>query len=392
MSLRPGTVGILPAGALGVAFFYHLTGGLARQEGRVYFVERRGSASARSLRECPELCISTLQGEKVQVPTQEMLMPDLVTCFKQGFLPEVLLACPNPDQLLDLVTTAVELVEELYAQGHLLAAPLPLPWIVLCSNGIYFQRLRQVLIEKLEESTLFGRLPDLWPELMPQIVGRLLRGVTVQTGLREGSGADTIYRPGPRSRTKLGGGDAQGRERCWQILTELGGWFEIEARVSPTRLEFDKGLVNMACNLLGQLWAIDEAGSFQLLTLNQILLPIHEQPMRELIYQVLQIGRALKVYDASDDVDTLYERVREVSLAHGEHVPSSLQWVGMMLHLGKLEPQITPTESWLVDPLIRYAMSAGLEEAELYFRNLKILLVEKLTRAIEATRSCDPVH
>ena len=49
--LRRGTVGILPAGALGVSFAYHLTERFTRLDGRVAFLERAGSASGRALRE-----------------------------------------------------------------------------------------------------------------------------------------------------------------------------------------------------------------------------------------------------------------------------------------------------------------------------------------------------
>ena len=56
----------------------------------------------------------------------------------------------------------VSLLESAWKRGELDA--LPLPVVVLASNGIYYQRLRQIYLEKLEESSLLGRLPDLWPD------------------------------------------------------------------------------------------------------------------------------------------------------------------------------------------------------------------------------------
>jgi len=47
------------------------------------------------------------------------------------------------------------------------------------------QRLLNIFVEWLEESALLGRLPDLWPDFMPRIVGRLLRGMTIQTGVSQ---------------------------------------------------------------------------------------------------------------------------------------------------------------------------------------------------------------
>ena len=53
----------------------------------------------------------------------------------------------------------------------------------------------------------------------------------------------------------------------------------------------------------------------------------------------------------------------------------------MNLRNGTLQPQITPTESWLIEPLIRYAKASGLEDAANYFQNLKDELIKKLSLA-----------
>ena len=129
-------------------------------------------------------------------PLAPILKPDLNRCQAAACLPEVLLICPNPDQLLPLLTPCVSLLERASETGTLDPAALPLPLLVLCSNGIYFQRIRQVFLEKLEESTLLGRLPDLWPDLMPSIVGRLLRGVSLH-GLGEAVSGQTNDPPLP---------------------------------------------------------------------------------------------------------------------------------------------------------------------------------------------------
>jgi len=43
-----------------------------------------------------------------------------------------------------------------------------------------------------------------------------------------------------------------------------------------------------------------------------------------------------------------------------------------------LDLNVPPTEAWLLDPLIRYARSAGLDEAVQYFEDLKERLLVKL--------------
>jgi ketopantoate reductase len=377
-------IGILPAGALGVSLFYHLTRELREVRGDVYFIARTGSTSAKLLTEQHTLRIAGNEGTR-EIDASELFKPDLLACARKEDLPEVLIVCPNPDQLLGVITDLVQLLERAYENGEL--EQLPLPTVVLSSNGIYYQRLRQIFIEKLEEATLLGRLPDLWPDIMPKIVGRFLRGVTIQTGLREGSGASAIYRPGPLGITRLAGGDHAVRERCCALLSSRGAWVELAVSSSATRLEFDKGIINLATNLLGQLYAIDEAGRFTPLRVEQILAPEREPEIRKLAAEVFAVGQAVRAYAKNDQFEEIYKPLRETLDLHRSHVPSSLQWVGLRLRTGELAGELTPTENWLLEPLIRYARSAGLDQSAAYFEDLKQRLMAKLIRAREASGS-----
>ncbi len=376
--VREGTIGIVPAGALGVGFFYHLTGQLARNDGTVFFIERTGSKSAEALRISKRLRIES-GGRIHEVDATPVCRGDLLKAFEERQLPDVLLVCTNPDQLGGVLNDYVQLIERSYAAGEFEAIELPV--LVLCSNGIYFQRQRQLFVERLEESTLLGRLPDLWPDVMPRIVGRLLRGVTIQTGVRDGVGVDAIYQPGPSGITRLAGGDTWFRERTAEILCAHGGWFEVAPHSSATRLEFDKAMVNLTVNLLGQLFAIDEAGRFTPLRVREIVTPEHERAMRELVVHVLAVGRAVKAYGPTDNVEDLHREMLDTNHQHDDHVPSSLQWVGLRMRHGELEAQLTPTEAWLIEPLIRYAHAAGLNDSAIYFEQLRDELLRKLTLA-----------
>ena len=381
--IKEGTVGILPAGALGVAFFYHLTAELARADGRVFFVQRTGSASGEALRSGGVLQVAAREGV-ISLRNREIWRPDLLACFADGFLPEVLLLCTQPDQILQVLNSCVRLVEQAHEKG--LDPVDQLPLLVLCSNGIYFQRVRQFFIEKLEDATLMGRLPDLWPEAMPRLIARLLRGVTIQTGQREGAGEAAIYHPGPRGRTRIAGGTDAIRERCASLLNELGGWFEVAANASPTRVEFDKALVNLSANLLGQLYAIDDSGRFRTLTIREILGQRHQSEVRELASHVVEVGRAVRAYGRDEPFEPLLEAMFASCREHLDHIPSSLQWIDQQLRAGRLRPRLTPTETWLLEPLIRYAHTAGLEEAARYFEMLTRRVEHRLALAVSASR------
>ena len=96
---------------------------------------------------------------------------------------------------------------------------------------------------------------------------------------------------------------------------------------------------------------------------------------------VFAIGRAVKAYGADEFFDTILQNVLATTHQHDDHVPSSLQWIGLHLRQGVLTPKLTPTEEWLLDPLIRYAHAAGLQESGNYFEALKARALAKLALA-----------
>ncbi|RYX82056.1 hypothetical protein EON83_21340 [bacterium] len=374
-----GSVAIMAPGALGVSFFYHLTQQLQNNDGKVFFV---GLDNSRSINALMKSGFQISDGKAVhQLPPDELIFPTLDAVWDMGKRPEIILACPNPDQLLQVVSTVVALIERIWAQEGSEGVP-KIPIVVLTSNGIYFQRVRQMFVEKLEESILLGRLPDLWPDHMPYVVGHLLRGVTMQTGIRHGSGAATIYHPGPSGHSALVGGGEAVRQRCCELLTQRGGWFDNSAVASPTRLEFEKAIVNLMGNLLGLLYAFQDDGSFKRLTIGEILVPEHEGDVRELVQRVFEVGRAVRVFtpqEKDEDVfNHIYTRAQSVRL----HVPSSLQAIEIQINEGCLQAKFPPTETWLIDPLIRYARSSGLVEAAEYFEGLRDKLIAKMEKSI----------
>lgn len=383
--VREGTIGILPAGALGVSFFYHLTGELKNNDGRVFFVERSGSSSTTQIKERGSLIIEGRTPRQF-ISTDALFRGDLLQHFRSATLPEVLLLCPNPDQLPEVLQGIVQLIERLHGEdGRIERASLPI--IILASNGIYYQRLRQQFIEQLEEATLLGRLPDLWPDIMPRIIGNLLRGVTIQTGLRDGAGANAVYHPGPPGITRLAGGEALVRAHACALLRARGGWFELSNQSSATRLEFDKAIVNLSANLLGQFYAIDQGGNFTPLRVREIATSEHTAEIRELAEHVFAIGRAVNVYRAEEDFEKVFAGLMATTHQHDEHIPSSLQWIGLRLRQGTLRPELTPTEEWLLSPLIRYAHATGRHDAGHYFENLRKRAIGNLARAAERKTS-----
>lgn len=378
-ALIPGQVGITPVSALGVGFACQLSKRFQNVEA-IRFVQRGSAGSAEALARAGRLRI-LINGQVQDHATAGLLRPDLLTCAVENALPEILLVCCNPDQLLSVIDALVECLELGYARTGQVDPATQMPVTILSANGIYFQRHRQMFTERLEESTLFGRLPELWPELMPHIVCRLLRGVTIQTSIRDGSGPDAIYRPGPPGLTRLAGGSREIRRLALERLCELGGWFEVEETLSPTRLEFDKAIINLVSNTLGQLQAIDAEGRFTPLTVEAINAPAQHPAIRELIGHVVNIARHLRVYGPEQDVDHIFAICMDVARQHARHMPSSLQWLALSIERNDLQPSVGPTEQWLIEPLIRYARSCNLPDSAAYFADLHRRLTDCLALA-----------
>jgi hypothetical protein len=377
------SVGILPIGALGVAFYHHLASREAKPAHRVVFLSRHASAEGDRWRGEPSVAVETPAGRH-DLPLVGRLEGNLPEAALAGRLPGVILVCTNPDQLFGVIADYVAVIEHEHRMGRLSPGAAGLPLLVLCANGIYFQRIRSSFIELLEDSTLLGRLPDLWPDLMPKVVGRLVRGITIQTAMRRGSGTSAVYRPGPPGRTLLAGGDRKDRESAARMLTGWGGWFEDAGEVSPTRAEFNKALINLAMNVLGQLASIDTNGRFRPLTVAEIREKLERSRILELVEAVTHVGRGVGVFGADDSPADVLKALDQALEATSEHVPSSLQLLQQHLADGTLGPGIAPTEKWLLQPLQHYARSLSDTAAFNYFERLERELTAALARAAGA--------
>jgi hypothetical protein len=380
------SVGILPIGALGVAFHHHLTLKAVSPPQEVLFLSRRPASASERWRDDAGVRIETPDGSR-ELPLAGRLLGNLPETAASGRLPSIVLVCTNPDQLFGVVADYVALVEHEHREGRLLSRSANLPLLVLCANGIYFQRIRSSFVELLEESTLLGRLPDLWPDLMPRVIGRLMRGVTIQTGLRTGAGASAVYRPGPLGRTQITGGDRPARAAAAELLTRWGSWFEDAGDLPPTRVEFNKALVNLAMNVFGQLASIDASGRFTPMTVGGIRDRIPEARILGLVEAVMKVGRGVGVFRPAETTAEIFAELMVLLRATSSHVPSSIQWLQQQLKAGTLGPGLPPTEKWLLEPLQHYARSLGDAGAISYFEGIEV----ELTRALaDAARFSAP--
>ncbi|MFW6355019.1 MAG: hypothetical protein ACOC3I_11600, partial [Verrucomicrobiota bacterium] len=349
--LALNSIGILPPGALGVAFAAHLSDGFRQLDG-LALLARSESRSAAALGAQSDLLIEQAGGVRARrMPPRLPPLPDL----GEAPPPSVILAAPLPDQLFGVLRDLVAWLSAAVERAGWEAVAPQVPVVVVASNGIYFQRLRRSYLELLEEAVMLGSLPDLWPDRMPLLIGRLIRGVTLQTGLRTGEGAKAVYRPGPPGLTTLVGGDAAVREAVERLLAGRGMRLQQGGDASPTRIEFDKALVNLAGNLFGQIHCLDGRGRFARLTIGEIHQRVGREETLRLVRHVVAIGQAIRIYPADFDPEDAYRYLERLSREHADHVPSGVQLLEAQLARGSLRAEVPSTEGWLLNPLLNYA-------------------------------------
>lgn len=385
--IRQDEVGILPPGALGVAYFHHLSQAPEpRSARRLSLWVREGSASGEALRQTPVLRILREDGSLHTIDLRHSLFRGFAASLGKHPLPAVFLVATLPDQIIGVLKDAVAWLEGIWASGQWIPPdPPPFPALVLTANGIYFQRVRQVFVELLEESTLLGRLPDLWPAAMPTLVGHLLRGVTLQTGLREEHAEGTVYRPGPPGLTRLAGGSAPLRQAIARKLTVGGLRFVDLGDLPPTRVEFDKAIVNLVGNLFGILAATEAAEPPRLLTIREILGHPVSREIPTLVATVLRIGQCVRAYPPDYTIEAATAQLDEVHRRAARHCPSSVQRIVSEYQSGRLRAEIPPTEQWLLDPLIKYARAADLHEERAYLEMLAGRLLQGIAKVSGAS-------
>jgi hypothetical protein len=354
------TVSIVPPGALGVGFAWQLQN--SAPKGTWCFRPRcENSSWLASFQHSGQLPLAVSINGTDPAVYNFPLAPSFRT-EPGGKRPDCVLFVGNPDQIIPFLRELVTRLESIWRENPDRAFLVEAnPKVVLCSNGIYFQRMRQVWIELLEESTLLGRLPDLWPDMMPNLVGRLFRGVTLQTGQRLGSGNDAIYVPGPPGLTRLSGTDRKGCAQLSDQLKKLGLLTEAQNSISPTRLEFDKALVNLTSNLLGQITALRPDGIFRPKRVRDVYCPENAATVQAMTEVIWRTGKSVNAYceETIDDLSTMLEKITS---NHADHIPSGLQTLETSWKDGSLEQGIGSTERWILEPLKKFARSSGREE------------------------------
>ena len=375
--LCEGELGIHPAGALGVGFFIHA--------GAESLIGRGGDGITQPLKELGSLRLK--DGEALrEVSLKNRIFANLLEADALERMPELLFVCCNPSQLPLMTGELTRYAENLAERGRLRSLEdirRNMPILLILPNGILSEFTMQAYADQLTESMLMDRLPGVTEEMNQALLDRIVRGISLQAGGREGSGADTVYRLEKKGMLIFAGGGAAERERIEAILTAHDYPFRHARDVPGTRIEFDKAMISIVLNVGGLIHTVEPSGELLDLRMGDLCKDSSKDQFVEQVSRaVFDVGRAIDAYAPDAAYDDVWADHRATIMKFAGHVTSSLKSFRDALGTGLKTVSLFSNEEWILAPLAAYAAKAGLAEEEALFKNLKLQVQQSMARAI----------
>lgn len=376
--LKQGHLGVHPAGALGVAMFMH-----AHAE---CFIGRAGGGVTEDLRRAGSLRLDDGQAVRV-IPLRGRIFSNLLEADAHSAAPELLVVCCNPGQLAAFTGELTQFVASHARRGHLRNVEdvrRHTPILLLLPNGILAEETVETYGRQLNEARLLDRLPGVSGEMIDELLARVVRGVSMQAGGRRGAGAETVYVLERCGQVLFAGGSRQARDRVVDILAAHQYPGRHVPDVPATRIEFDKAMISIVINVGGLIHLVKPDGELIDLRMGDLCLdPTHGEFVARITRAVFDVGKAIGAYGADDVYERIWEGHRSIILAHARHVTSSIKTFRDAVAGGTAGVALMTNEEWILTPLRRYAIRAGMEEEAELFRSLAQRVQESMARAIK---------
>ncbi|RME39380.1 MAG: DUF2889 domain-containing protein, partial [Planctomycetota bacterium] len=278
-------------------------------------------------------------------------------------------------------------------RGHLRSAEdvrRYVPILLILPNGILAEQTLEVYEDQIRESLLMQRLPGVREEMIPALLDRVVRGISVQAGGRKGEGKETVYLLERKGMLVFAGGGAQERERIEAVLTAHDYPFQHVRGVPATRIEFDKAMISIVLNVGGLIHTVKPDGELIDLRMGDLCKdPTKHEFVTRITRAVFDVGKAIGAYPPEATYEEIWAKHRNTILAHAGHVTSSLKSFRDALAHGLHSVRLFPNEEWILTPLCRYAARAGMPEEERLFRSLKRDVQAAMARAIRRRDRAD---
>jgi ketopantoate reductase len=344
-AIRKDKIGIMPIGALSIAFASYIQGVDTFIESKKNHYKIGDKLKIYLDNEIREIILTE---ENYTNNISLLIKPQLNKSFptkvghkklskpqlklSNGRMPEVILFSPPNHRLLstldEIIITIGKILELRHYRDDIdkidnYDTDNFLPKIVMLSNGIYYDDIINYINKKFEH------LEDSTKE---KIIGNFIRATTHQTGIRIKSGTDIVFKPGTKSNVTIAGGSEESRKRIITLFKKYG--YTIFEMDEVRRIEFDKAIINLSTNGVQLSLIFDDKNQIQQLTYGDI---ISNEKMQELckkiIHTMVSIGVKSGIYKSTDIpeeelIDKIYteewEKLKERSRMNNTHIFSSI--------------------------------------------------------------------
>lgn len=376
--LRQGHLGVHPAGALGVAMFVH-----AHAE---CIIGRAGGGVTEDLRRAGSLKLD--DGDAVRtIMLHNRIFGNLLEADAHNAAPDLLVVCCNPGQLGAFTGELTQFIISHAQRGHLRRIEdirSCVPIVLLLPNGILAEETIETYAGQISEAVLMDRLPGVTPEMIQELLGRVVRGVSMQAGGRRGSGAETVYLLERCGQVIFAGGLPGARERVVEILGAHNYPCRHIPDVPATRIEFDKAMISIVINVGGLIHMVKADGSLIDLRMGDLCLDAaHAEFVDRITHAVYEVGLAAGAYGTGDTYEKVWGGLRSIILTHAKHVTSSVKTFRDAVAAGAAGVTLMTNEEWILTPLRRYAARASMATEVELFRTLAHQVQEAMARAIK---------
>ncbi|MBU1221822.1 hypothetical protein KKF34_18180 [Myxococcota bacterium] len=327
------TIGVYPVGALSISFYKRMNAN--------FILCRKNSPTTNWLFKSGRISINS---EFINI---EKNAYDGLACKKP--LPELIIVSPTVNQLNDFLD---ELIDYLYLLVETDSAFIEnIPYFLLASSGIYFEKIKNEFETKFFNSNL--TCISLSKEIISR---RIFRAVAYQAAVRTGSGNTADYITGNEESFLVLSlsGTPEARARILSIFNDRN--YPIQVEKSYLESEYDKALVNIIYNAFSQLYSVNKnrflnVSAGDLFSESEFLpawykpqnLRDNPETIRKKMVVIstafVETIKAAGIYAANTKVHEKLLKIEEYILKNiPDHVSSSLQLL--------IEKLINPSDNW----------------------------------------------
>lgn len=374
---RKSRIGIMPIGALSMAFTNYIRGvDMFIESGR----PRYGVGKKLKI---------AVGGEIKEINLSEENYTDTISLLAlSGKMPEVILFSPPNHRLMLVIEEVIKMIRMIANTGYLTSKDdinRYIPKFVMLSNGIYYDEVMRCITKSFK---------SIGEDIVEELKGNFVRATTLQTGDRIGRGAEAVYKSGPKEGVTLAGGSKEVRNKIIALLKKYDYPVFETMGVEVRRVEFDKAIGSLSANGVQISLIVNNEGKLRSLTLGDLVSDREmQEKSKKIVYTMVSIGVKAGIYKKPEKgiqqeqlIDTIsqeiWRKLKEKSKIDSTHIISSVAVVGERYRLGILENKLPTLEENIINYLLNLAKENNMEEEKKVIENLRDSImqnIEKLT-------------